>query len=96
MEVQMKKVIFYGAGKNAQQHLNTWLYEGLQPVCFVDRNKKKHGSCFCGYEVISLSNAIERYPDVELFITLAPSNQSKVIEYLLECGIQLNVFFPKI
>jgi hypothetical protein len=34
--------IFYGAGPYAEANLERWLSEGMEPVCFADKDESKH------------------------------------------------------
>ncbi|GHS96333.1 hypothetical protein AGMMS50276_14540 [Synergistales bacterium] len=96
----MKKAnkIFYGAGDNARKNLARWIKEIGEPVCFADMDSRKWGKYFSvsseleislggGYEVTSLTDAINEYPDYELWLTLAPVNLSSATEQLIERGV---------
>lgn len=94
----MTNKIFYGAGDNARKNLARWIKEIGEPVCFADMDSRKRGKCFSdspgletsrggGYEVTSLADAIDRYPDYELWLTLAPVNLLSATEQLIERGV---------
>lgn len=90
----MRKQIFYGAGENAKRNIKKWLGEGYQPLCFVDRDEKKWNTSFGaellsgeGIPVLSFEEAMTRYPDEDIYITLERKNLKEVTEYLLGKGI---------
>jgi hypothetical protein len=35
-------VIFYGAGPYAEDNLEKWISEGMEPVCFADKDESKY------------------------------------------------------
>lgn len=84
----MSTPVFYGAGENAKRGLAQWIDWGLEPVCFVDADASKQHTLFFGkYQILSLSEAMQRYPDYTLYLTVAPENVSPILQYLLEAGI---------
>lgn len=83
----MKKVIFYGAGQNARDKYQEWIRQGLEPVCFVDGDKQKQNTYFEKWKILSLYEALKRYPDCEIYCTQAPFNLIDVQNYLLRIGI---------
>jgi uncharacterized Fe-S cluster-containing radical SAM superfamily protein len=92
----MANRIFYGAGQNARENLGRWIEEVGEPVCFVDADTRKWGQTFpindgyCnsrGYEITSLLDAIGRFPDYEIWVTLIGSNLPTVRKYLTGLGI---------
>lgn len=82
-------IIFYGAGQNAIRNLKKWEMEGLVPVCFVDSDIEKHNTCFCDtqYKILPLLEAISKYPDFCLYITLVPSNVNTIVSMLRGLGV---------
>jgi len=86
--------IFYGAGKNAYENFEQWLKDGYSPVCIIDRDANKQNTFFCvgekSLEILSLEEALKRYPECEIYITLMRQNLKEVTEYLLEQGIAKN------
>jgi pyruvate-formate lyase-activating enzyme len=80
-------VILYGAGGHAQECIDRWLAEGLNPVCFVDADAQKHNKTLGGLGILPLSAAIERYPDYVLRLTQTYENLPGVTEDLLRSGI---------
>ncbi|MCL2633258.1 MAG: radical SAM protein [Oscillospiraceae bacterium] len=85
----MAATIFYGAGEYARVNLTCWRDSGLNPVCFVDRDEKKHYTKFPGteIEILPLSEAISRYPDYKIYISVSPENAVAVHNHLLESGV---------
>lgn len=62
----MKHVIFYGAGQNAKIKYQNWIKEGLMPVCFVDADINKQHTLFDKWEILSLYEALNKYPNCDL------------------------------
>lgn len=83
----MASMIFYGVGRNASDNIDRWKKAGYEPVCFVDKNIQKQHTIFEGVEVLSLVEAITKYPDYEIYCTQHAYNLGRVRQYLLEFGI---------
>ena len=87
----MKEIIFYGAGYNAHEKAGQWIATGLMPVCFADADLRKQNTLFdvCGiqFEIMSLKDATEKYPDYILYLTQARTNISSVLMSLLKEGV---------
>ncbi|MDR3349497.1 MAG: radical SAM protein [Acidaminococcales bacterium] len=89
----MKEIIFYGAGGFARANYTQWIAQGLKPVCFADADTQKHHSYFvCAdgdtmLQVVPLAEAINRYPDYTLYVTVDPNNLLPVTDFLLAWGI---------
>lgn len=92
----MEQIVFYGAGEHAFNNYSNWIEEGLIPVCFVDSDADKQHTVFKGLSrqgqegsvmVLSLAEAIEKYPDYSLYLTVGQHNMLPVRNYLLEQGI---------
>lgn len=83
----MSSILFYGAGQNARENFSTWVKEGLNPVCFSDSDITKHYTQFMGLEILPLIEAINQYPDYELYCTQAPASLYDVRKFLLSVGI---------
>ena len=86
-------MIFYGAGQNAKDIILQWIEEGSNPVCFVAADITKHSTKFVLNEsreldIIPLEDALKKYPDSDLYITLKRKSLKSVTEYLLEAGIE--------
>ena len=88
----MKSLVFYGAGQNLDRNFAEWYKNGLVPVCLVDVSVSKqrgiYSTPFGDFDVLSLLQAIERYPDYLLYITLEKSRLAEVTEYLQGVGVQ--------
>ena len=79
----MSSIIFYGAGKYANENFSRWEKVGLTPVCFADADKSKHGKSICGGILIHpLDRAISNYPDYEMYLTVGVDALDKVTRYL--------------
>lgn len=93
----MSSNIFYGAGKNAMENYDRW--SDLKPVCFADRDPKKHYTRIFaeggknslsnedGIEILPLEEAISRYPDYTIYMTQRMSVLRDVRKYLIGAGI---------
>lgn len=81
----MKK-IFYGAGGYAQENIDKWVAQGNVPVCFADQDACKQGQKLSGFEILSLQDAIIRYPDYQIVITVG-QNYKEVYDSIIACGI---------
>ncbi|MCL2603257.1 MAG: radical SAM protein [Defluviitaleaceae bacterium] len=87
-----KQIIFYGAGNFTQSFLKQWLAKGLRPVCFTDGDKNKHytsikegNDTFC---VLPLHEALIKYPNADIGITIAAIDQKdKIYNYLRVEGV---------
>ena len=91
--------IFYGAGGTATQNLSRWIDNIGEPTCFVDIDNNKHGKTITAnlssnkrevrYNIYSLTEAISKYPDYVLYISISPDSGTllSVTEYLLGQGI---------
>jgi len=90
-----KDVIFYGAGQYAKENLSRWISEGLNPVCFCDADTNKHYKKFVDIkcnencEILPLDEAIQRYPNYLMYITLSIDKLRKITDWLIEQGIPL-------
>ena len=84
---ERNQVIFYGAGDYAQNNIHRWSGNGLIPICFIDNDENKFSTSHCGYEVLALAEAIKRYPNYELYITLNPEKYTNTTLNLIEYGI---------
>jgi hypothetical protein len=98
-----KSVIMYGAGNYAGDQLSRWERIGLVPVCFADGNPSLWGTEFPRrktqsqkYEVLSLSDALKKYPNPDIYITAFYENANEVAKFLVEeKGIpQSSIFIP--
>ena len=93
MRFMSKSMIFYGAGENARDNISKWIAEGYTPVCFADADTEKHYTKFIlsdnrEVDIFPLEEALRKYPDSDLYITLKRNNLRTVTEYLLEAGIE--------
>lgn len=82
-------IIAYGAGKYGRIYLPELKKCGLEPVCFVDQDPQKINTRYCGYDVMSLSEA-ESLTDTKLdiYLTLSSIHLLAATEYLLQQGIE--------
>ena len=87
----MKDVIFYGAGRNVQT-----VYGSLSPsyklisappslergLCFVDMDEKKIGTTYFGLPVLSVDEAIVKYPEAKFYVTLGEVGIYNIFHFL--------------
>jgi pyruvate-formate lyase-activating enzyme len=94
----MREYIFYGAGLYAHKNFKRWLSDGFIPACFADLNEKKHYTKIGEYEILPLSEALEKYPECKIGISVAPVNYPQIVKNLIDCGISRDklVFFDDI
>lgn len=96
----MQNLIFYGAGEHAQFNLSKWISDGLIPTCFADKDEKKHYTKMTSnsneFEILPLCEAIERYPDYEIFISVGGPEFLSVVKYLIEKGISQENIYNKV
>ena len=91
MQCSEKKVIFYGAGPYLAKHLKVLQNMGYMPLCICDRDRTKWHKPFCGQEqlmVLPLKEALEKYPQEAIYVTVDNNSFGNVLHYLTEeCGI---------
>jgi len=79
------KVICYGAGPYLAQNLRRLRKEGYEPVCASDLDASKWHKPFCGRPnlmVLPLDEALARYPDCKLYVTVDANARGTVLRYL--------------
>ncbi|MCL2603247.1 MAG: radical SAM protein [Defluviitaleaceae bacterium] len=84
-------LIFYGAGIYAAINLPMWEAKGLTPLCFADADTRKHYTklmdIFGGYtpyDILPLQEAINRYPNYHIYVTVARDKLTEVTNYLMD------------
>jgi FkbM family methyltransferase len=91
-------MIFYGAGAFAKKHINGIISMGFVPMCFADEDEGKHykkvETHYGNFEILPLNEAILRYPDCEIIVTVARLSFTKVCGDLMEKGVELNRISP--
>ena len=88
----MSRIIWYGAGKNLRDYEEGFVSETGYPEFIVDRDTKKQGSIYTfenGSEcpIIAPNELVEKYPDSEIWITLADHNVQDCLNYMTELGV---------
>ena len=83
----MNPIIFYGAGKFAKENIKTWEKNGIIPMCFADGDISKHGKTCGGISVLSLTEALTKWPLADIYVTVGVDALGKVTQYLLGLGI---------
>ena len=87
-----RHLIFYGAGRQAQ-YLFSGGMTGYQQfpvpsledgVCFADADKRKYQKHFLGLPVMSIEDALERYPDADIYVALGFPAKYMVFGFLTE------------
>jgi len=91
-----EQVIFYGAGKWAQENLPQVFFIDLQSpipasvrilahgVCFADRDTDKHNAAFLGLPVLPPETALAKFPDAKIYISVDKPLKFSVINILME------------
>ena len=86
-----KDVMFYGAGPYLAKNFQRLYREGIRPVCACDADKTKQHRPFCGhgnFMVLPLDEALERYPDVPIYVTVDHTAIGNVLHDLTKkCAI---------
>ena len=83
METNM---IFYGAGNYAKSKLNYLIDLYGEPACFVDSDVHKHNSFIGKYKIVSLLEAIAKYPSSSVAITTDKGFYKEIKNHLLSIG----------
>lgn len=86
-----KPLIFYGAGKYAKINTKYWIQNGINPAVFADKNPEKYSETIEGTEITSLDDAMARFPDSLIVLSVAPEWVSKTTEQLLYIGIDESI-----
>jgi hypothetical protein len=79
------KAIFYGAGAYLARNLRRLRVRGLDPVCVCDANSQKWHKPFCGraeLEVLPLDEALVKFPDCGIYVTVDGNAMGAVLRYL--------------
>ena len=79
------QMVLFGAGQFGQLILTRLRQAGVEPLCFADNNQSRWGSLVCGLEVLSPSDAVQRYGRTSLFV-VAIFNGSAARKQLREMG----------
>jgi pyruvate-formate lyase-activating enzyme len=84
-----KKLIFYGAGENAEIKHGISLSKigHRKPVAFCDRATHKQGKQFLDYPVMSFDDAVAKFDDFDVYVTAGELNAPEIIGFLLENGV---------
>ena len=97
-KIKEKHIIFYGAGVFAKKNIDCFISMGIVPVCFADRDIRKHyqkmKSSHGDFEILPLDEAISRYPNFEIIVTVSRPAFSPVLEELLKTGIDSRRISP--
>jgi len=87
-----RPLVFYGAGNWAKAHFSLVDAGGagivcdtnIAPVCFADKDERKHNTVFCGYKVYSVKEALTHYPNALVVLTCGFEILTSVVQYLSE------------
>ena len=84
--------IFYGAGSYAITRIDDWLAMDIIPVCFSDIDECKHYSFISSsggeeFEILPIDEAVKRYPNYELCVTVNPGFVENVYNWLIGYSI---------
>lgn len=80
----MEQLILYGGGGYLSKHIND--YAGCKVACIVDKNKKKIGGQIFGYNVLCIDEALTKYPDAKIAVTVDLPLRWEVFHYLKNRG----------
>jgi sulfatase maturation enzyme AslB (radical SAM superfamily) len=92
----MKPLVLFGAGRNSITSYYKFYYKGRIPVCLCDNDSIKVNTKIqfndVALKVLSLMDVMEHFPDAEFYITPDIPNKLKIIEQLINEGInQYNI-----
>jgi len=81
-----RKVVFYGAGENAEIKHNFTLKRigAREPVAFCDRDPRKQGRHFLGLPVVSFADAKTQFGNFDVYVTANEKYAPGIIDYLLK------------
>lgn|GEM_PF-2677921 len=88
------KYIFYGTDIHTKTKLKRWLFDGIVPVCFADDSKHDTKICIPSpkvqgeFAILPLNEALTRYPEANLHITVGPQSFQSTYNYLIAQGVQ--------
>lgn len=86
-----KKYAIFGAGAMGEEALKKYQKENVR--CFIDNDRNKQGSLFCGIPVVGLNAFLRR--ETESVIVIALRRIGEVVSQLGEHGIrEYEVFWP--
>lgn len=80
------RYIFYGAGRYAEANIEIWKSGPKAPVCFADADENKWHKKIGGYEILSLQEALQKYPDSNIVITVN-HKFGEIYDYIVSLGI---------
>jgi len=66
-----RPVVFYGAGEKAPVFAELLDSYNIFPACWVDRDASKRHKKFCGNLVLSLKEAVDKYPGCYIYMTIS-------------------------
>ena len=82
-----RPVIFYGAGDEALYYVNSFKQIGVEPVCFADRDKKKHYMHQCDRIILPLDDAVKQFPNPQIFISTNEKSWTSISEEIVLSGL---------
>jgi hypothetical protein len=87
----MKDLIFYGVGEETRKYLSNpnKLYN---PLVFCITNLENGEMKKFGCDVVTIDEAIKRYPETEIFICANQYNSAKMLQILFKNGVPQNQF----
>lgn len=78
-------VILFGAGSTSEYNLKYFNKLAISPIAFCDNSIEKQGTLVSGVPVVSLEEAIKKYPDAYYYIT-TQLYYSEIKQQLIEAG----------
>lgn len=64
------RLILFGAGNLGRRTLHGLRGIGIEPVCFLDNDSRRWGTCIEDLEVFSPQEAVQRFPDSVVLVTI--------------------------
>jgi len=78
-----RPVITHAAGRMSEFYIEQLGKLGIFPVCFSDRDTHKHHTQICGKMILSVKEAMQKYPNAYFYITADMSNMENIAEDLI-------------
>jgi len=76
-------VIAHAAGRKSEFYIEQLGKLDIFPVCFSDRDTRKHYTQVCGKMILPVEEAMQKYPNAYFYITSDISNMENIAEYLI-------------
>ena len=83
--MKQRRIMIFGAGEGGRRALRC-LREGVEVICILDNDPRKHGTALDGIQVCRPDRALDPYADQ---ILIASQYSSEIFEQLLDIGVDV-------